>query len=104
MLMLALLLAQTAPALAPATTTAETEVSIKPAGDNRFMIEVLTTESPAIAAEKINAAAAEACKDSGVAGIGMTIVGGTRKTKKAPAKNQILQFVTCKKPAPSPAP
>jgi hypothetical protein len=102
MLMLALLLAQTVPAPAPVSTAAETEVSINPAGENGFMIEVLTTESAEIAAEKMKAATAEACKDTGVAKIGMTIVGGSRKTKKAPAKNQILQFVTCKKPAPSP--
>ncbi|NYT40088.1 hypothetical protein HZY97_04925 [Sphingomonas sp. R-74633] len=87
-------------ALLAQAVTPDTEVKINPAGENSFMIEILTVESAAVAAEKMQAASAEACKATGVASVGMTIVGTARKTKKTPARNQILQFVNCKKPAP----
>jgi hypothetical protein len=89
MLLLFALLAQTA--------TPDNVVKTTPTGDTSYMLELITTESAGAAYKKIQAAAAEACKATGVASMGM-IIGGTVSRK--PERNQILQPVQCKPATP----
>jgi hypothetical protein len=57
------------------------------------MLELITTESASVAVAKMKAAAEEACKATGVASTGMTMLG---TVGKKPRRHQILQPIHCK--------
>ena len=84
-------------ALLAQTATPDNVVKTTPSGERSYMLELITTESAKEAYKKIRAAAAEACNATGVASMGMAIVG---TVSKKPERNQILQPITCKKSAP----
>jgi hypothetical protein len=89
MLMLALLLAQTAAA-------DDTVVTIRPAGANSFEIEVTGSAGPQALSARFSAAVDEACKATGFESFDGTIVASAYKDN--PQRQTTSQIVHCKPP------
>jgi len=84
-------------ALLAQTASPDNVVKITPTTNNGYMLELITTESAAVAFRKMTDVAEQACKATQIGAKGMPLIA---TVDKKPQRMRILQSVNCRPPHP----